>query len=322
MSRDNRTALERYAQSVIGSPQEDAALAELAAASPVPPSAHEHECAQDGFGSMNTCVDRGYHECSCGAKRNFGSNDWVPSAVQEEAPSGCPKCADIEEGRCYDCEMKVQRERMYGSPAAAPVEGAIPTEPTPELDDPDFWRKESVIWLRATQEARAENARLREALHKTETESGLEALRLTNENARLESEVARLTRERDERAPISLGEYKRVLDEQTELRGNLIAENARLLNELTEAGKREKIATDAWYQAIADTTVARRELAGYREVEEQAKRLLADANPLPPTEGTTATVFDSFYSVTGSRLARLRRALASLSPTPGEPKDG
>jgi hypothetical protein len=45
----------------------------------------------------------------------------APSAVQEEAPSRCSH--GIEQGQCFKC---------CSLPAAAPVEGAIPTEPTIE----------------------------------------------------------------------------------------------------------------------------------------------------------------------------------------------
>jgi hypothetical protein len=103
-----------------------------AAASPVPPSApsHEHRCALGISDQGYFCASRGYCRCECGAINRHRKIDgpWenpppAPSAVQEKAPSITVEYPDIVTAPAIP-------RTTINPPAAAPVEGAIPTGPT------------------------------------------------------------------------------------------------------------------------------------------------------------------------------------------------
>jgi hypothetical protein len=126
------------------------------AASPVPPSAptidlpvvqgadgrlHEHRCEQGLSDPGYVCKARGYCRCACGAinrRQTVANGVWedappAPSAVQEEAPSVCT--ASLGTYRCVlpAGHPEEWHRTKYGAdwrlPAAAPVEGAITTDP-------------------------------------------------------------------------------------------------------------------------------------------------------------------------------------------------
>jgi hypothetical protein len=109
---------------------------------------------------------------------------------------------------------------------------------------------------------------------------------LESENARLESEVARL-----------------------------LNELARVKRELFDAEYNFTICSNGFQRSVEDGNATRRELAGYREVVDAARKVAPRGIAMHKDYSRA-----EWWKVPGADLEALARALASLSPTPGDTK--
>jgi hypothetical protein len=225
---------------------------EKAAASPVPPSAHEWDEVYVN-GTTRHCK-RCRQACSCmGICVHREPCDAAPSAVQGEAelqmedrPDGLWVRYEYFNARMTSLETErdaaITRanewhqkwyEAVVNPPAAAPVEGAIPTEPT--SDDDDFTVDVAPSW---------------------------------NDYQLVAADLARERKLSTARRNIAEGWKTRALTAESE--------NARLLNELEQGKRIEGILRRGLSARRTQVESLTRELAGYREVVERAIAALRD----------------------------------------------
>jgi hypothetical protein len=273
------------------------------------PRYRDPEPCQCGHADIDHDEEGVCHQCNCGLYKPSAASPVPPSAVQEGAPS---------KGHGWNVAIQGMLP-----PAAAPVEGAIPTEPTPDTGEcrkcgNHCEPRTNGVCRRCFTLDVGESKRICEAATPapwTLLEDDAEIVTIRARGKVVAGIIASVRikwvheRQRIEQAANArfIAHARSALPAALDRLDFLESENDRLLNELAEA--RPPFAGDP----VIEIQRLSRELAGYREVVEAAKGIF----PHSYLDKDTGQ-----YLIGEAQVKKLRAALASLSPTLGDTKNG